>query len=165
MKKHTTHSKYKGVIVGTTTIERIKDNLQVKRDELMERIAQSLAYVGEECVRIAREDHPGNWRDITGNLRSSIGYIVLIDGEPISSLKDQFVQTAGVTGDGSQGLLAAKSLLQTLQGEYSKGVVLIVTAGMHYAAFVENIRHKVVLSQARLMAEKLVKQLIGSFIQ
>lgn len=38
-----------------------------------------LQQVGEEAVSHARDDHPNDWDDQTGNLRSSVGY-ALYDG-------------------------------------------------------------------------------------
>ena len=43
--------------------------------------------------------------------------------------------------------------------------VLIVCAGMEYAAFVENVHHKRVLIDAELEAEKLFKQLLGKIVK
>ncbi|MBQ2186999.1 MAG: hypothetical protein II401_00370, partial [Bacteroidales bacterium] len=42
-----------------------------------------LQMLGEECIIRARGEHANNWQDQTGNLRSSIGYMIFKDGEPI----------------------------------------------------------------------------------
>ena len=49
----------------------------------------------------------------------------------------------------------------TIKAKYPKGLVLIVVAGMNYAAYVEAKGYNV-LSSAELMAENILKQLYGS---
>ena len=56
------------------------------------------------------------------------------------------------------------------RSEYRRGlflvisVVLIVCAGMKYAAYVESIHHKDVLTSAELKAESLVNKLLNGLI-
>lgn len=126
-------------------------------DEIEHRVAEAiimaLSYVGETAIRIAREE--GDYRDITGNLRSSIGYVVLRDGK---------VMTKAIverTKDGTEGAKQLEELLPKLQSEYRTGFALIVVAGMNYAAYVEDIHHRVVLSSAKLKAEELAKELLN----
>lgn len=47
---------------------------------------RALAYLGEQCVRRIR-DRPGekSWFDQSGNLRSSVGYIISHNGNIVSS--------------------------------------------------------------------------------
>ncbi len=48
-------------------------------DRAEERIYKLLQRAGEEFVKIARKK--GNYQDHTGNLRSSIGYVIVKDGD------------------------------------------------------------------------------------
>jgi len=59
----------------------IERMLQEKIAKYEEKIVRILRNVGEKCINEAREY--GSYQDRTGNLRSSIGYIVLKDGKPI----------------------------------------------------------------------------------
>ena len=77
----TTHGKYKGVIVSKTDMRKLKAGLQAKMKDIVALLVKQLSFIGEECIRIARES--GSYNDITGNLRSSIGYVVLVDGKPV----------------------------------------------------------------------------------
>ena len=77
----TTHGKYKGVIVSKTDMRKLKAGLQAKMKDIVALLVKQLSFTGEECIRIARES--GSYNDITGNLRSSIGYVVLVDGKPV----------------------------------------------------------------------------------
>ena len=155
-KSVTYSSKYKGVVVSTTDFKKVNRALLNRKEELERVLVKRFTMIGEECVRIAREPHPGDWGDVTGNLRSSIGYVVLKDGQSV--VEGASKQYSGPKGDGSDGPAAAKALLNQLQAKFPTGIVLIVCAGMNYAAYVENVRHKDVLTTAELLMESLVRK-------
>ena len=58
---------------------------------------------------------------------------------------------------------ADKAELDKLAAEFPYGVVLIVCAGMNYAAYVEAIHHKDVLSSAQMRAEQLIQELLDDY--
>ena len=155
------HSKYKGCIVSRFNFQKVNKALAVKANELADHIISQFTYIGEECVRIARES--GSYNDITGNLRSSIGYVILHDGKPVVTGASK--QYSGTKGNGEAGPPAAEALLKSLQAKFPWGIVLIVCAGMNYAAYVENVRHKDVLTTAELKAESLLKQLLNGIVK
>lgn len=180
--KSTYHGKYKGVLVSKTNTKKIYAKLQIARKELIDKLVYECEFIGEACVKIARER--GDYNDITGNLRSSIGYVVLNDGEvkkssgflakqvapgtkKVKRIKDgkEYTATIKVGGDGSKGVKDGEALLKKLQAKFPWGVVLIVCAGMEYAAFVENVRGKDVLASAELEAERLFKKLLGKLVK
>lgn len=111
------------------------------------RCIKAFTYVGEACLIEARTN--GNYQDRTGNLRNSIGYTVLKDGKTVT--ESGFSQTEG----GAQG----EKLISSLKKKYPTGIVLIVSAGMKYAACVEARNYNVITS-AELLAEKLVPQIL-----
>lgn len=150
----TTHSKYKGVVVNTTDYKAVNRALLKRKEELERILIKRFTMTGEDCVKIARES--GNYRDWSGNLRSSIGFVVLKDGQPVA--EGQPEQFSGPKGNGEQGPAAAKALLTHLQAKFPTGIVLIVCAGMNYAAFVENLSHKDVLTTAELLMESRIKE-------
>ncbi|MEE9408268.1 MAG: hypothetical protein V3V28_09355 [Polaribacter sp.] len=88
-------------------------------------ILNTLRFVGEEFVNKARIT--GNYKDITGNLRSSIGYIILKDGKIIDK------NFEGEKEGKNQGQKVAKEVAE----QHPDGYVLIGVAGMQYAAYVE----------------------------
>ena len=154
----TSHGKYKGVIVSKTDMRKLKAGLQAKMKDIVALLVKQLSFIGEECIRIARES--GSYNDITGNLRSSIGYVVLVDGKPVVTGASK--QYSGKDGNGEAGPPAAEALLQA---KFPWGVVLIVCAGMKYAAYVEAVHHKDVLTSAELKAESLAKKLLNGLIE
>lgn len=159
-KKISVHSKYKGVIVSKTDMRKLKKVLEAKMKDIADLIIKQLSFIGEECVRIARES--GDYNDITGNLRSSIGYVILYDGKPV--VYGASKQYSGKKGNGEAGLSAAEALLTNLQSKFPWGIVLIVCAGMKYAAYVEAVHHKDVLTSAELKCESLCRDLLNGLI-
>lgn len=155
------HGKYKGVIVSRTDVKKLRDKLELGRGRLIDKLVENMCYIGEQCIKIARER--GDYNDITGNLRSSIGYIVLSSGTVKQYGAPE--QKSGKKGDGSDGVAAGNALLKKLQAEYPYGVVLILVAGMEYAAFVENVRGKRVLIDAELEAQRLIEKLLGKMLK
>lgn len=88
---------------------------------------------------------------------------MLVDGEPVVTGASK--QYNGKNGHGEAGPPAAEALLQKLQAKFPWGVVLIVCAGMKYAAYVEAVHHKDVLTSAELKAESLAKKLLNDLIE
>lgn len=175
------HGKYKGVLVSKTNMRKFKEGLKTKMNDIIDFLVFRYSQIGEECVKIAREPHAHDYHDITGNLRSSIGYVILVDGKPVVGgnfaavsvpagkrkvkTPDGKVRTIYVGGDGSEGQKAGQDLLKTLQAKFPWGVVLIICAGMKYAAYVEAIHHKDVLTSAELKMESLAKELLKGIIE
>lgn len=135
----------------TTPIRVITDRLTAEAQAKLRVIADVLCNVGEQCIIEARNN--GDYEDQTGNLRSSIGYAVLMNGQVIQSDHVEKIK------NGDEGVSEGLAFLQKrIQKASKKGVCLIVTAGMNYADYVET--KKVVLSSAELKAPVLVKQLL-----
>lgn len=154
-----THGKYKGVIVSKTDFRKLNAKLSMTRKEITDFILFRFEQIGEEAVKIARKN--GSYHDVTGNLRSSIGYIILNDGKIVQrGAPERFPKKE----DGSKGEAEGQALLNTLKAKFPWGIVLIICAGMEYAAFVENVKHKDVLTSAEHLAESLMKKLLGKII-
>lgn len=151
-------AKYSGVIISKVETRKIRDRIERKTQDVYKFLIQQLSYIGEQAVKIAREK--GSYEDITGNLRSSIGYCVLVGGDPVVNGKIE--RFDGKKGNGEKGVSASAELLGKLKGQFPTGIVLIVCAGMNYAAYVENVKHRDVLTSAELRAESLARKLLGN---
>lgn len=145
-------------------------------------IIQTLAYCGEVAVRTAREPHPNNWDDHTGNLRSSIGYIITYNGKEVTPKEEMYsafserelrpehkepVRFTAYKGTekeievsfearveaGNVGVEEGKAFAQSQKSEHPQGYALIVVAGMNYADKVEAYG-KDVLGYAELKARE-----------
>lgn len=121
-------------------------------DRAEEKIYTLLQRAGEEFVKIAREKKGFN--DDTGNLRSSIGYVIVANGKIVT---ENFEKSNKGT-DKTTGINQASRLAQDLAKLYSKGFVLIGVAGMQYAVYVEAMENKDVLSSAAVHTEEWIKK-------
>ena len=142
-------------IVQKTPKASIDEYIVKRTKELEQALVYNLLAVGEQCVNAARitEQKGRDFTDQTGNLRSSIGYVVAIDGQIIQESSFQQVKDGG---DGSkEGKAFAESLIQ----QFPKGIVLLVVAGKNYAQYVA-ARGYDVLDTAEALANKLVPKLL-----
>lgn len=116
-----------------------------------------LQYIGEQCVKLAREK--GTYNDITGNLRNSIGYVLVKNGAIISKNFEAKVESKVVSSANGKGILDGEALAAELASRAGKGYALIVVAGMHYAHYVETL-NKDVLDSAERWADEQVPRLM-----
>lgn len=138
----------------TTPMSQIDKYIQqlLKRQERA--LVNTLMYIGEKCVNAARAN--GSYTDQTGNLRSSIGYVVTVDGKIKGSSTFETVK------EGEDGSKTGKDFAKELAAQYPQGVALIVVAGMHYAKYVAATGRDVLASaelEARNLIPKMLKQL------
>ena len=122
-------------------------------DERTKMAFLKLAYIGEEAVNDARIT--GLYTDRTGNLRSSIGWIVLINGK----IEKSGIKEAERGTDRKTGVKTGKGWMQWASNEFKdESMVLVIFAGMEYAASVESKGYDV-LSSAVPLAQFLKKEL------
>lgn len=135
-------------ITPSRQIDRAVDNYVAN---VRRAILYKMQYVGERCIVEARTT--ANFTDRTGNLRSSIGYVVVMDG------KVQHKGRFEVVKQGSEGAAEGDKFISKVVAEFPKDIVLVVAAGMKYAAYVAAKGFNVTDS-AELLAHKLVPQIL-----
>ena len=146
----------------TTKLSEVHDMLMREAERVERLTIRALSKLGEQCVTKIR-DRAGykSWYDQTGNLRSSVGYVIAHNKNIIQ------YSTFNQVNQGSEGVKTGKDLAKELAKRYSNNYVLIVVAGMNYAEFVEAMDNKDVLAstelwareQVPLMLEKLKRQI------
>lgn len=114
-----------------------------------------MQFIGEECVRIAREQ--GTYNDITGNLRNSVGYVLVRNGDIICKNFEERVASKVVDAANGKGILQGQALAEELAKRFTKGYALIVVAGMHYAHYVESLNKDVLDSAERYALQRVPK--------
>lgn len=123
--------------------------------QITQKAIKKLQYVGEACINAARDwraqAHP--YKDDTGNLRSSLGYVIAVDG------KIGFVSSFEVVEKGEQGAKDGIEYAKQLAREYPNDIVLIMVAGKNYASYVAN-RGYDVLDSAEILAKKIAPKLL-----
>jgi len=128
-------------------------------DRAEEKLLNMLTAAGEMFVRYARES--GRYIDHTGNLRSSIGYVIVKNGKIASrNFKKQDVGT-----EGSEGVNKAEKLARELANTHNTGLVLIGVAGMEYALYVEAMESKDVITGANIKTEAWMKASIKAVFE
>jgi len=134
----------------------IKKRFDAFLDQVQKQQIKRCQMLGEMCVTHARTvPKEQGFEDQTGNLRSSIGYMVFVDGVAIHSF---YEQVAG----GSEGTKAGETLANKI-GEDQKGVCLVVTAGMNYAIYLE-AKGRDVLTSAEHLAERELPLMLDRLI-
>lgn len=130
-------------------MNQVRSVLQAKVDEAKQKNVEALQYLGEEFINKARQD--GNYTDRTGNLRASVGYVILEDGKEIYS---------SFPGETNEGVESARDTINEVSAGYNSGLVLIGVAGMNYAAAVESLGYDVITGSAPNSND--IKDLLGA---
>lgn len=135
----------------TTKLSEVHDMLMREAERVERLTIRALSKLGEQCVTKIR-DRAGDksWYDQTGNLRSSVGYVIAHNKNIIQ------YSTFNQVNQGSEGVKTGKDLAKELAKRYSNNYVLIVVAGMNYAEFVEAMDNKDVLASTKLWAREQV---------
>lgn len=131
-----------------TRMSEVNAYLKAEAERIQRLTIRALSYLGEQCVNLARDRAPElSWIDRTGNLRSSIGYILTHNGNVIQYYGFEQVK------QGSDGVKIGKDFALEIARRFSNEYVLVIVAGMNYAEYVE-ARGKDVLSTPELFARK-----------
>lgn len=142
-------------IVPKFALKDVRSYMEQYASRAEEVVIRNLQRLGEQTI-IKVRDRSGeeSWYDKTGNLRSSIGYVVGRDGEVIS--EGGFSQVLNGSEGSSEGKRFAEELAAQLTGKY----FLIIVAGMNYASYVEEMENKDVLASSSLFAEKELPKMV-----
>jgi hypothetical protein len=128
-------------------------------DVVMPAVLEALEIACMDTVSAAKQID--TYKDRTGNLRSSIGYVIYRDGEKIKEyfvpepVKDGEIEETyrvktkdggivtktrkvKVGGDGEQGVQEGWLFTEEIAKKYPTGIVAVIVAGMDYAAAVES---------------------------
>ena len=139
----------------TTPMSEINAAIKAEAERAEMLTIRALSYLGEQCVIEAKDrTQEASWFDQSGNLRSSIGYVIVANGRIVQY--SDFNQVK----QGSEGVKEGKELAEELARKYSSGYALIVVAGMNYAELVEAMDNKVVLASAELFTRQELPSLM-----
>lgn len=139
-----------------------KDDVRKRFDAFLNEIEKKqiarLQILGEMCLVEARTNK--GYMMQTGALLSSTGYEVFVDGVAIHS---QFDAASGAESNAAEtGIKSGQSIAETI-GKGTKGIALVVVAGMNYAAYVEAKGYNV-LSSAEHLAERELPRVLEKLI-
>ena len=124
-------------------------------ENLKKAVESTLEYIGERAIEVARTTSlkGKDFTDRTGNLRSSMGYVIAFNGA--------VMHRAGFStvNKGAQGAHEGAQYCEQVAKTFSHGYALVVAAGMHYATYV-SARGYDVLDSAETIAVNLANQLL-----
>lgn len=134
----------------------IKKALKAWQLRFENRILSSLEMVGEQFIADARTS--GSYTDQTGNLRSSIGYLILKNGKIVRSAFSE----GGNGTDRATGVKTAEAYARKLAKEFkSAGFTFIGVAGMDYALAVESKGREVITQSSKGCEKTFEKYLVA----
>lgn len=148
----------KGRYISLKLKKDVIDKAIVKRQKQIQAalIYRLTAYV-EELVNDAKLS--GAYNDQTGNLRSSIGGVLLYNKQAITYEGFEEVAVGGTVGK-NKGLEYLNSLIPTMRDGY----VILLVAGMNYASYVEEIHNLNVLSLTEMKNARELPQIFKEVI-
>lgn len=131
----------------------IQKDIQRTIDGLHRVAINRITEVGLQFVTDARikTKARGGFDDITGNLRSSIGFIIIYDGKIVN----ENFEASDTGTDKATGLGLGRSYAEKIGKDYPKGYALITVAGMEYAAAVEALNYDVISGSTLGAASKM----------
>lgn len=139
-----------------------RSDVQKRLDAFLEMVKKKqidrMQRLGEKCLIEARNNK--GYMMQTGALLSSTGYTIFVDGVALHS---EFDAASGAESDAAQkGIKAGQNLAEKV-GKETKGVALVVVAGMNYAAYVEAKGYNV-LSSAEHLAQRELPRMLEKLI-
>ena len=141
-------------ITSSFNREEMQHRLDAFLDEVEKLQIEMMQELGEMCVTEMRLNK--GYMMQTGALLSSSGYSIYKDGVAIHTA---FEAAQGAqSGAAAKGMKKGKSLADKVGAE-TKGLSLVVVAGMHYAVYVESKGYNVISSAEHLAQRELPKML------
>jgi hypothetical protein len=137
-----------------TGLQIVRDARSKVPDDNYREAINSLSYAKGETRAELSIDSPG-FNDDTGNLRSSIGFVLTHNGETI---KEDFEKSAAGT-DKSTGVQTGKAYAKKVNGVQELGWTMTAVAGMEYAGWVEALGYDVLTGSTLGVGAKFQKDL------
>lgn len=139
----------------TTKLDEVHDKLMKEAERVERLIIRALSSLGAQCVtRVRDRGGEKSWYDQSGNLRSSVGYVIAHNGSIVQY--SDFNQVK----QGSEGVKVGKDLAEEIVKRYLNDYVLVIVAGMNYAEKVEAMDNKDVLASTELWATEQVPKML-----
>lgn len=120
--------------------------------EYKRKAVKHLMVIGESVVKYARDDKSlaRHYTDRTGNLRSSIGYVVVQDG---------MIAFSSFDGNTEKGKAAGRNYaIEVAQSLSPNKTYLVWVAGMEYASYVEAKGFDVISGSGNWLESNIVKE-------
>ena len=143
-------------VKAVTSQAQISKMLKQEADRQRKVLIRTMLYCAEEITNAARSTN--SYIDRTGNLRSSVGSIVIVDGRVIQEYGFEQVK------DGVQGITDGKEFAHSLASQFPTGIAIIVVAGKEYASYVADKGYDV-LDSAEELAKVVIQKSLNDLKQ
>lgn len=134
-------------VKATTSTKEISAILKQEAERHKRVLIRTMLYCAEEITNAARSTN--SYTDRSGNLRSSVGCIVIVDGRIIQEYGFEQVK------QGAQGVTDGKEYAYSLAARFPKGIAIVAVAGKEYASYVADKGYDV-LDSAEILAKEVV---------
>jgi hypothetical protein len=141
--------------VGLQVVRDARSKIPTKEYHLTASEARVAAKLVGGSINLSSAD---GFNDDTGNLRSSIGFIILYDGQIVH--REFKLSTIGT--DKTTGLDHGVEYAEKLGTEHTSGWVLIIVAGMEYASWVEALGYDVITGSTLGAQNSFEKALVAA---
>lgn len=125
--------------IDTSGIEKLLSNVDGMMDVAIDTVREALKIACINTVGVARMS--GTYTDRTGNLRSSIGYMIKDNGKTVA---EDFQSAGAGSTDGSEGTRKAREVAERVSSMYGNQLVAVLVAGEDYAVYVESLGFDVI---------------------
>lgn len=149
--------------------EALSEQIDEFEATLIDAMSDELISLGDKCKDTAWSvNQATGFADVTGALRSSIGASVYQDG---FAIHDNYTEREGTNAKGvalaggNRGVTAGRQLAEEVANNSGTELILVLTAGMPYASYVQQLRGRDVLASAWLLAQSEAKNVEESVIR
>lgn len=133
----------------------ILKNHQTFLDNVSASLLEAMDQTANEITNLAK--NTDTYTDRTNNLRSSIGFVLYKDGQKVGA---SFAKTGkGDEGNGAAGASRGESVAESVAAKYASGYVVVLVAGMDYAAYVEAKGFDVITGATMQFEDELARNL------
>lgn len=149
----------------TTPTTQVRQTMDEYSRRCLKAAMRDMAYLGEQCVTEARKNH--TYKDQTGNLTSSVGYVLSNNGQVVSRSAFEAVtvtrkvkrkgKTITITSTGTDGAQDGKQYAEQMARMLPGKTAIVVVAGMMYGRYVAARGYNVLDSAIALARRKTSK--------
>lgn len=119
-------------MIKSLNLNDVLNHFEQQVDQMQDEMVMALQAACVSTVAAARSLN--TYKDRTGNLRSSIGYVLYRDGMRVGESFE--AKPAGESG--AEGVDTARRVAETVSTENQGQLVAVLVAGMDYAVYVES---------------------------